>query len=343
MLPSGSAPIIPALHDTRVPERRATSPGKLAPPRTRAEKSHGFPAVITVIFISVLFWVTQAVGASPSYRASTPRQIATRSVREFRVHTVSPRPTSWRPKRHAHHTNSMLAATCVPSKPSRPAVAATVSTTPKVLEAVREAVEATKLDPVLLLTLARAESSFDPSARNRLSTARGLLQFTRDAWLETVRQFGPRHGLSGYADAISSNRAGHLYTAHPATLRAILRLRDNPQLSAVMAAERIAQQRLVLERVLGHEASVTDLYLLHVLGQHGVTRFLTALQRNPALPSVNVIGASTQRNAGLFMRGGCPLTVGQIYTQIGTQMLAERDEYRPVLANLSASISGSAP
>jgi hypothetical protein len=338
--PSGSVST-PEQHATRV-QQPATAPGPSATRRSGITTARGLPCAIAVLVVSSLL-APPVTGAPLTLDSGTQRHIVKGSLRDPRIATVSARAVGWPRKRHAHQVRWMRAGTCVPSRASRLGLADSVSVTPQVLEAVRQAIEVTKLDPVLLLTIARAESRFDPSARNRRSSARGLLQFTRDTWLEAVRQFGPRHGLAGYANAILSKRGGHLYTARPATLRAILRLRDDAQLSAVMAAERIAQQRLALQQVLGQEASVTDLYLLHVLGQRGVTRFLTALRNNPELPSVTVVGASTQPNSGLFMRGGCPLTVGQVYARISVQLLAKHAEYRPVLANLGASIAGSAP
>ena len=147
-----------------------------------------------------------------------------------------------------------------------------------------------------------------------------------------MRQFGSEHGFPAYAKAIRSDQSGRLSVDRPATLRAILRLRDNPRLSAVMAVERLMQLCDPLERELGQKVSAPDLYFLHVLGPAGAARFLTALRSQPQSSSVDVIGLSAQRNKGLFIRNGCTLSVAQAYDRIGAVLEARGLEYRPLLA-----------
>ena len=211
---------------------------------------------------------------------------------------------------------------------------------PETLRAVREAVEAApQLDPVLLLTIARAESRFDPEAKNRLSSARGLLQFTRDTWLEVMRQFGARHGFETYANEIRRDQSGGLSVERPATLRAILLLRDNPRLSAVMAAERLTQLSGPLEHELGRKPGAPDLYFMHVLGPSGAARFLAALRSHPQSSSLDVVGLSAPLNKGLFIRNSCTLSVAQAYDRIGAVLGAGDGQYRPMLANHTEQVS----
>jgi Ca2+-binding RTX toxin-like protein len=74
---------------------------------------------------------------------------------------------------------------------------------PQVFSAVIRAAGPERSDRVLLLALAWRESRFDPTARNTASSARGLMQFTRSAWLEAVRDHGAAHGLASSASAIA--------------------------------------------------------------------------------------------------------------------------------------------
>jgi hypothetical protein len=91
--------------------------------------------------------------------------------------------------------------------------------------------------------MAWKESRFDPAARNPLSSARGLMQFTDATWLESVRDFGPRHGLARHAAALSTDhRDGTISTRDPRHLARLLKLRGDPRLSALMAAERISRR-----------------------------------------------------------------------------------------------------
>ncbi|WP_232480978.1 hypothetical protein [Roseomonas sp. KE2513] len=97
-------------------------------------------------------------------------------------------------------------------------------------------------------------------------------------------------------------------------------MRDDPQLAAVMASERIAQQRASLERELGRAVTPADLYLVHMLGPQGARRFLAELQRNPAGSSTAVVGAAARPNPGVFERQGRSLPLSQVYQEVAELM-----------------------
>jgi hypothetical protein len=187
---------------------------------------------------------------------------------------------------------------------------------PLVVDAIRVAQQKSHVDPGLLLAIAAKESGFNPEARNRHSTARGLLQFTNATWLTVVRDFGPRYGLSRYAQAIETDRDGRLRVSKPHLRRAILALRDNPRLQAIMTAERLEQGRPSLELHLGRAARTADLYFLHLLGPTGATHFLTELNEHPDASSLTVVGGVAKANAGLFVKDGRPMTVAEAYASI---------------------------
>lgn len=188
---------------------------------------------------------------------------------------------------------------------------------PAILHAIETAQRELKADPLVLLAIAWQESRLNPRARNRHSTARGLLQFTDVTWLTVVRDFGAKHGLNYYAGAIKTDQDGHLSVRTPRLRRAILALRDNPKLQVIMAAERLAQEKVALEASLGRSVSPADLYMLHLLGPSGAKDFLTQLAQNPATPSATVIGTVFEPNAGLFMHDGRPLSLAEAYEAIG--------------------------
>ena len=207
-----------------------------------------------------------------------------------------------------------------PTKASRPAAVLRADrpqhVSPLVIDAIRAAQQKRLVDPGLLLAIASKESGFNPTARNRHSTARGLLQFTNSTWLTVVRDFGPRYGLSRYAEAIETDRDGHLRVSKPRLRRAILALRDNPRLQAIMTAERLEHGRPLLELHLGRQAHAADLYFLHLLGPTGATHFLTELNEHPDASSLSVVGGAAKANAGLFVKDGRPLTVAEAYASI---------------------------
>lgn len=170
-------------------------------------------------------------------------------------------------------------------------------------------VRAAGADTALLLAIARRESSLDPRARNRASSARGLMQFTDAAWLDAVRAFGARHGLARYATLLSAHRP-----APRRAMAAVLRLRDDPHLATAIAADQMARLRPRLEQRLARNATSVDLYLVHLLGPTGALRFLTELSRDPAQNVANVVSIpALHANPGVFALGGQPRRLDEIY------------------------------
>jgi hypothetical protein len=206
-----------------------------------------------------------------------------------------------------------------PTKAERP-----LSTTPAaVIRAVQIAQQRLGADPDLLLAIASQESGFNPKARNRHSSARGLLQFTNVTWLTVIRDFGSQHGLRRYAAAIDTDRSGRMSVKTPRLRRAILDLRKDPLLQVIMATERLNQERAPLELRLGHPAQLTDLYFLHLLGPAGAAHFLTELAEHPDASSSATVGAQTKFNEGLFVRDGRPLTVAEAYASVQAALAAQ--------------------
>ena len=191
---------------------------------------------------------------------------------------------------------------------------------PVVLDAILEAAWATGVDPNLLSTLAWRESRYDSAARNRRSSASGLLQFTSGTWLQTIHDFGGQHGAAAYAAEIHQETSGRIVVHGRYTRAAILKLRDDPVLSVMMAAEVMRRQDLASGTSLRRNATSTDLYLLHVLGPSGSARFLHALAHSPSVPSVAVVRPGLLRNAGLLARDGRPMTVAGTYAAIGIML-----------------------
>jgi hypothetical protein len=217
------------------------------------------------------------------------------------------------------------------------------SVAPAVSKAIENAAAASNIDPNLLSTIAWRESRFDPVARNHQSSARGLLQFTTETWLQAVREFGAANGIAGYAAAIQRSRSGALVVADPRVRAAILRLRSDPVLSTKLAAETMKRQRETMERGLGRPVTRADLYLLHVLGPSGTARFLKALAEHPNASSVEVASARVVRNAGLLARDDRPLTVANTYAAIEAMLAAQRTHSEPLLAAAPAEPALATP
>jgi Transglycosylase SLT domain len=131
-----------------------------------------------------------------------------------------------------------------------------------VVAAVLDAGRSTGIDPALLLTIAATESRFQANAKNRTSSATGLLQFTKQTWLENLKKFGGKHGLSHLAALIHRSGVGYLVARAPARNR-ISTLRNDPRIATLLAAERLDYQK---EQSKDRHLQVVDFYLIHALG-----------------------------------------------------------------------------
>jgi len=203
---------------------------------------------------------------------------------------------------------------------------------PAVRDAIQSAARESGVDPKLLTAIAWRESRFDPNARNQQSSAKGLLQFTSGTWLQVVRDYGSQHDVADYAATIRTSRSGDLIV--PEQMRsAILDLRDNPILSAKLAAQDMLRHRTAMEAELGRGVTSTDLYLLHVLGPTGAMRFLKAVAKHPSESSLQVASLRVMRNAGLLARDGHPLTVAKAYASTTNMLNSQDARSAPFLAS----------
>lgn len=174
---------------------------------------------------------------------------------------------------------------------------------PTVRAAIARAAERTGVDFDYLLAQAKIESSLDPAARARTSSAAGLYQFTNATWRETLERHGDEHGL-GWARAA---------LADPATRSAAMALRHDPAAASLMAAELASDNRAALTGVLGREPDAAELYLAHFLGVGGASKFLGALQADPGQSAAALLPQAAPANRTIFYgEGGAPRSLGGV-------------------------------
>lgn len=149
--------------------------------------------------------------------------------------------------------------------------------------------------------LARRESSFNPSADAPTSSARGLFQFTERTWLNTLRRHGDRLGMSDAAARIEADPAG------------VLRLRDNPELSARAAALLTQDNAASLRRALGREPTPAELYSAHFLGEGGARRLATA---DPEARASDLFPDAAAANRSIFYVGARPRSVAEVRAKL---------------------------
>jgi hypothetical protein len=213
---------------------------------------------------------------------------------------------------------------------------------PEVVGALQTAAGGQEGDRTLLFALAWRESRFDPRADNPASSARGLMQFTRETWLEAIRDHGATHGLARYASAVVTDRStGRLSVRHSRTLAELLALRDDPRLSATMAMARLGRERDRLSHALQRPVTDADLYLVHFLGPVGARHFLRHLARAPSHRASDYVGSeAVAANRSAFVSSkGRHLSLREVYTDVQRTLDSQRVVYA-VLAERMQSPEG---
>jgi len=194
-----------------------------------------------------------------------------------------------------------------------PAVTASGGIEPILRQA--SAVTGTSFD--FLLDTAERESALDPNAQAATSSARGLFQFVESTWLGMIDRYGAEYGLADYADAITRNADGSYSVADPGARQAILSLRTDPALSAVMAGELATENAAQLEATLGRVPSSGELYVAHFLGASGAATLISAAAASPDANATALFPRQAAANPGIFRSAsGAQRTVAQVYDEL---------------------------
>ena len=169
-----------------------------------------------------------------------------------------------------------------------------------VVSAIRDGAAKTGAGFDYLLKTAQRESSLEPDAKAKTSSATGLFQFIEQTWLSMVKQEGPKQGLSGYADAITESSGGRLTVADPAAREKILELRKDPQVAAVMSGALTQKNRDQLAGALGRQPHAGELYMAHVLGARGASELIKAAASDPTRAAAKDFPEAAAANRGIF-------------------------------------------
>src|ERR1700710_608904 len=95
------------------------------------------------------------------------------------------------------------------------------STRARFAGAIKQAANTTGASFEYLLTTAKMESDFNPTAGASTSSAHGLFQFINQTWLGTVKEAGTQLGYGKYADAITRSPSGSYSVSDSSDLKAI--------------------------------------------------------------------------------------------------------------------------
>src|SRR3569623_1229829 len=164
-----------------------------------------------------------------------------------------------------------------------------------------------------LLQTAKRESSLNPNAKAPSSSAVGLFQFLDSTWLQVMKEEGPRLGYQQYADAITLDKDGD-YVIKDKTIRAqVLKLREDPQIAADMAAAFTRSNGAYLQDRFGRMPSPGELYIAHFLGPQGAEKMFNAGLQDPDQVAARLFPTQAKANPRIFYADGHAPTVREVY------------------------------
>lgn len=183
--------------------------------------------------------------------------------------------------------------------------------------AIQKAAKSTGISFEYLLTTARIESNLNPSAKASTSSATGLYQFIEQTWLGTMKQDGPALGFSRYADAITQTADGRYEVADPNMRAAIMRLRNDPTASAMLAGAFSRANAAQLSTAIGRQPTEGELYIAHFLGPDGAGRMISAAEGRPQANAAAMFPAAAAANPSIFYdKSGSARSVGGVYAKL---------------------------
>ena len=151
-----------------------------------------------------------------------------------------------------------------------------------------------------LLQAAAQESSLNPAARAKTSSASGLFQFIESTWLETLKRNGDELGLQDYAKHIRLDDGGQYRVDNKQLKRQLLDLRNDPEISALVAGALTRNNASGLQSALGREPSSGEVYLAHFLGVRGSLRLIAAASAEPQQAAAELFPLQARANKAVF-------------------------------------------
>lgn len=211
-----------------------------------------------------------------------------------------------------------------------------------IVERVVQAANKTEMDPALLMAIADKESNFSTTAKARTSSASGLFQFVEKTWLQAVRNFGHLYGRRDEANAIAdaSDAIGAIGSVAPQKKAQILNLRNDPYLSAALAAEMLKKDSVRIAEKIGRPLSAGETYLIHFLGPEDTERFMTALVESPNSSAAALLPKPARANRPIFYEAAGrkmrDKTVAEVHDAFESMMEKRTTRYEDVAQKLPA-------
>ena len=184
-----------------------------------------------------------------------------------------------------------------------------------VMGSLQRAARATGVDFDYLVKTATRESSLNPQAHAKTSSAAGLFQFVEQTWLGVLKNNGAKHGYGAYADQITKGRDGR-YHVDSDVRKQVMGLRYNADANAVMAAEMTAGHAAYLKGRIGRDPTQGELYAAHFLGPDGAADLITANSTRPGASAAAMFPAAAHSNPSIFYHHGKPLNVSAVVANL---------------------------
>jgi hypothetical protein len=190
-----------------------------------------------------------------------------------------------------------------------------------------------------LLNTAIRESSLDPRAKAQTSSATGLFQFLDSTWLQVMKQEGPRLGYQAYANAIQTDSDGDYFIDDKAVKQEVLKLREDPQIAADLAAAYTRSNGAYLHETFGRMPSPGELYIAHFLGAQGAEKLFKAGLADPDQAAAPLFARQAKANKSIFYANGQARSVRDVYKSL----VAQHDAATGANVNFAAQQLTAAP
>lgn len=197
-----------------------------------------------------------------------------------------------------------------------------------VVNAIKTASVRTGANFAYLIQQASAESSFNPAAKAKTSSASGLFQFIESTWMNMVEKYGDKHGID----------------TEGKTRKEILAMRNDPRAASLMAAEFAGENEKFLNSHWGGEIGSTELYFAHFMGAGGASAFLNARDEEPTQQAALLFPAAAKANRNVFYdtTTGRMKTLDEVYSFFDKKFQIEDGDSATLVAE-APPLPGSKP
>jgi hypothetical protein len=210
----------------------------------------------------------------------------------------------------------------------------------RVAGAIKQAAGATGASFHYLLTTAKMESDFNPTAGASTSSAHGLFQFIDQTWLATFKEAGAQFGYGGYADMITKSSDGSYSVSDPTAHKTIMKLRDDPTVASDLAAALTQSNSFQLTGMIGRRPSDSELYMAHFMGVGGAAKLIANAEDNPQASAARMFPNAAAANRPIFYdrATGRARSVSEVYAVLQQRYAASATA--PTTQSAMASVGG---